>query len=352
MLYVKRLLIVRLVLIFLLSGFSFASKAQSNKKLLIEHLKGDFYVYTTYNTYQDSKVRANGVYLVTPKGVVMFDTPWDTTQFQPLLDSIYKRHQKKVVMAFATHWHSDKTAGLEYYRKAGIETYTTALTDLLSQKNNAKRAEFLLQKDTSFIFDQYKFETYYPGEGHTQDNIVIWFPKEKILLGGCLIKGAKDENLGFLGDGNTKEYANTLLKVQKKYPNPNYIITTHSDWRDINSLNNSIRLAKELNAEKELRHVVLFGWKANANNDSVAAAIKAFEALPKQINLIKKFEWGVNNSPENLNQGLTHCFLLTFTTEKERDAYLVHPIHQAFTKLLPNILDKVTVVDYWAKPSN
>lgn len=349
MFFINQKLISCFALILFLAGQSFSSNAQSNQKLHIEQLKGDFYVYTTYNTYQDSKVRANGVYLVTKKGVVLFDTPWDTTQFQPLLDSIYKRHQKKVLMALATHWHSDKTAGFEYYRKAGIATYTTALTDLLSKKNNAKRAEFLMQKDTSFTIDQYKFELYYPGEGHTQDNIVIWFPKERILLGGCLIKGAKDDNLGFLGDGNTQEYANTLLKVQKKYPNPNFIITTHSDWRDINSLSNSIRMAKELNVEKALRHVVLFGWKANANKDSVAAAIRAFEALPGQINLIKKFEWGVNNSPENLNQGLTHCFLLTFSSEKDRDAYLIHPIHQAFTKLLPNILDKVTVVDYWVK---
>lgn len=246
MFYIKQQVKVISTLILLLIVLSFSLKAQSEKKLLIEHLTGDFYVYTTYNTYQDSKVRANGVYLVTRKGVVMFDTPWDTTQFQPLLDSIYKRHKQKVVMAFATHWHNDKTAGLEYYRKAGIKTYTTVLTDLLSQQNNAKRAEFLMQKDTSFNIDQYHFETFYPGEGHTKDNIVIWFPKQKILLGGCLIKGAKDENLGFLGDGNTSEYANTLLKVKYRYPNAKFIITSHSDWRDIRSLENSIKLAKQL----------------------------------------------------------------------------------------------------------
>lgn len=231
---------------FLLTTFSTTLFAQADKKLIIEPLTGNFYVYTTFNTYQDSKVRANGVYLVTRKGVVLFDTPWDTTQFQPLLDSIQLRHKQKVIMAFATHWHSDKTAGLEYYKQLGIKTYTTQLTDALSKKNNAKRAEFLMNKDTSFIVERYQFETFYPGEGHTQDNIVIWFPKEKILLGGCLIKGAKDQNLGFLGDGNTKAYASTLLKVQNKYPNPKYIITTHSDWRDINSLKNSIKLAKQL----------------------------------------------------------------------------------------------------------
>lgn len=334
-----------LVLLFTLISTSIY--AQADKKLLIEHLSGNFYVYTTYNTYQDSKVRANGVYLVTKKGVVLFDTPWDTTQFQPLLDSITARHNKKVIIAFATHWHSDKTAGLDYYKQMGIKTYTTQLTDELSKKNNAKRAAFLMAKDTSFVVDQYQFETYYPGEGHTQDNIVIWFPKEKILLGGCLIKGAKDKNLGFLGDGNINEYENTLLKVQQKYPNPTFIITTHSDWRDINSLKNSIRMAKQLTVEKELRHVVLFGWKANANKDSIESAIKAFGELPKQIKTIKKYEWGVNNSPEKLNQGLTHCFVLTFSSEKDRDDYLVHPTHIAFTKLMPNILDKVTVVDYW-----
>ena len=336
-----------LVLLFALITTSVS--AQADKKLLIEHLSGNFYVYTTYNTYQDSKVRANGVYLVTKKGVVLIDTPWDTTQFQPLLDSIQLRHNKKVIMAFATHWHSDKTAGLEYYKQLGIKTYTTQFTDELSKKNNAKRAEFLMAKDTSFVVDQYQFETFYPGEGHTQDNIVIWFPKEKILLGGCLIKGAKDKNLGFLGDGNINEYANTLLKVQQKYSNPKYIITTHSDWRDINSLKNSIRMAKQLTAEKELRHVVLFGWKSNANKDSIENAIKAFGELPKEIKTIKSYEWGVNNSPEKLNQGLTHCFVLTFLSEKDRDDYLVHPTHIAFTKLLPNILDKVTVVDYWIR---
>lgn len=215
-------------------------------KLAIAHLTGDFYIYTTYNTYEGTKVPANGMYLVTNNGVVMFDTPWDTTQFQPLLDSIKRRHNKNVIMCFATHWHSDKTAGLEYYRQIGIKTYTTSLTDELSKKNNKKRAEFLMSQDTTFQVGQYSFETYYPGQGHTEDNIIIWFKKEKILYGGCLIKGADAEDLGYLGDANVTAYASTLLNVQKKCPNPRFIIIAHSDWMNINSLQHSIRLAKKL----------------------------------------------------------------------------------------------------------
>jgi len=102
-------------------------------------------------------------------------------------------------------------------------------------------------------------------------------------------------------------------------------------------------------AKKELRHVVLFGWKDKADTSLINKAVQTFNKLPSQINTIKKFEWGINNSPEKLNNGLTHCFLLSFGSEKDRDDYLVHPAHKAFTTLLPNILDKVTVLDYWAQ---
>ncbi len=217
--------------------------------LKIAHLIGDFYIYSTYNIYEGVQVPANGMYLVTNAGVVMFDTPWDTTQFQPLLDSIKLKHNKSVGMCFATHWHSDKTAGLEYYRQQGIKTYTTALTDELSKQNNKKRAEFLMANDTVFKVGQYSFETYYPGPGHTEDNIVIWFEKEKILYGGCLIKGADDENLGYLGDGNVT--ASTLKRVQKKYRDPTFIIVAHSDWKNTNSLKHSLKMAEELGKKKD-----------------------------------------------------------------------------------------------------
>lgn len=50
---------------------------------------------------------------------------------------------------------------------------------------------------------------------YTADNIIIWFDKQKILYGGCLIKGRDAENLGYLGDANVTAYYSTLKKVQK-----------------------------------------------------------------------------------------------------------------------------------------
>lgn len=100
---------------------------------------------------------------------------------------------------------------------------------------------------------------------------------------------------------------------------------------------------------KVLRHVVLFKFKDTSSPEDVKKVENAFADLAGKLSLIKGYEWGKNNSPENLNQGLTHCFILTFSSDKDRDEYLVHPDHKAFGKILGPHLDKVTVVDFWTE---
>ena len=101
--------------------------------------------------------------------------------------------------------------------------------------------------------------------------------------------------------------------------------------------------------QKLLRHVVLFKFKDSATPEQIKQVEDAFRALPSKIDLIKGYEWGTNVSPENLSQGYTHCFFLTFASDKDRDAYLVHPAHKDFGKLLGPYLDKVLVVDFWSR---
>ncbi len=219
--------------------------------LLISHLIGDFYVYTTYGIYKNSPVPSNSMYMVTSKGVVLFDTPWDSTQFQPLLDSIKLKHDKEVVLCISTHFHGDRTAGLEYYRKKGIKTFTTVQTDGLSKKGGNKRAEFLMYKDTVFKVGEHSFQTYYGGQGHSPDNIIIWVPKEKILYGGCLVKSTDADDLGYLGDANVKEWPTTIKNIQQRFVHPVYIIPGHDGWSSNQSLIHTLNLL-QLYHEKNL----------------------------------------------------------------------------------------------------
>ena len=107
--------------------------------------------------------------------------------------------------------------------------------------------------------------------------------------------------------------------------------------------------AQQKDKQKLLRHVVMFGWKEGTDSVEIKKIIEAFKKLPSQITQIKAFEWGTNNSPEKLNQGLTHCFFVSFASEKDRDTYLVHPAHKAFVDILKPAPDKITVLDYWAE---
>lgn len=95
-----------------------------------------------------------------------------------------------------------------------------------------------------------------------------------------------------------------------------------------------------------LQHVVLFKFKPEATPEKVAEIVAAFEALPSKIKEIKDFKWGTNNSPEKLDKGLTHAFILTFDSEKDRDTYLPHPAHKAFGTIVGPWLADVTVVDF------
>lgn len=213
---------------------------QKKYPLRITHLSGNFYVYVSYGSYAGKHYPANGMYLVTKKGVVLFDTPWGEPYYQLLLDSIRARHHKKVVLCISTHFHDDRTGGLDYYAAKGIKTYTTRLTDSLSIIHHNSRARFLMPEDTTFRVGSYTFQTCYPGSGHTRDNIVIWFPEQKILYGGCLIKSVEDTSLGNLEDAVVKEWDHSLRKLQQKFPEPAYIITGHHGWKDKRSIQHTI----------------------------------------------------------------------------------------------------------------
>ena len=98
-----------------------------------------------------------------------------------------------------------------------------------------------------------------------------------------------------------------------------------------------------------LRHVVLFKFKDDTTVEQIGQIERAFCALPGKIQAIHDFEWGTDVSVENLQQGFTHCFVVTFRSRADRAKYLPHPAHKMFGELLGPHLDKVLVIDYWTK---
>lgn len=233
-------LIFRLLPVLLLAGGAYAQ--EKRPPVSITHLEGDFYVSRSWVMLSSGPFPFNALYVVTGKGVVLINTPPDEEQTRELLDSIEKRHQQKVVLCIATHFHRDGTGGFAVLQQKGIKTYSSRRTLELCLAKKEHPAEFYFNGDTSFRVGNHVLQAFYPGAGHTSDNIVVWFDKEKILAGGCLVKSSAADDLGYLGDANTDAWPATMRNVIQHFPAPRYIIPGHQAWTGTASLTHTLEL--------------------------------------------------------------------------------------------------------------
>src|SRR5690606_7691367 len=104
---------------------SMSSHAQVKDFVIEPAINPNFYIYRSYGVFGGKTYSANAVYLLTKKGAVLFDVPWQKEQYQSLLETIQQRHQQPVIAVFATHSHDDRAGDLSFFNKKGIKTYAT-----------------------------------------------------------------------------------------------------------------------------------------------------------------------------------------------------------------------------------
>jgi hypothetical protein len=104
--------------------------------------------------------------------------------------------------------------------------------------------------------------------------------------------------------------------------------------------------ASSLAADGPIRHIVHFKFKADASKEQIAKIVEEFADLKNKISVVESLEWGTNISHEGLDKGFDYCWIVTFKNAEDRDAYIVHPAHQAFVKLLKPSLEEALVVDF------
>jgi hypothetical protein len=95
-----------------------------------------------------------------------------------------------------------------------------------------------------------------------------------------------------------------------------------------------------------VKHMVAFKFKDDVSQADIDKLNAAFKDLKKKIDVIRTFDSGLNNSPEKLNKGFTHGYLLSFDTTADRDTYLNHPAHKEFGQMAMKMLADVFVLDF------
>lgn len=213
-------------------------------------------------------ISANAMVILTADGTpILTDTPWTPGATEALLAWIKTTFGRLPALATIGHFHLDAAGGLGALQAAGVPVVVSQATaKLMSARGESMRKS--LAKDFGAAFTGWQvatpgspvaietriirtvggepLEIIFPGHGHAPDNVVVWFPVQRVLFGGCLIKGGK--SIGNLNDANLDTYAGavrTLLALD-----PAVVVGGHGPRTDPGQLQTTIDLAEAAAAKR------------------------------------------------------------------------------------------------------
>lgn len=228
-------------LLILLSLCSFAS--DGIPELEIHKIDGNVFLHTSYSRVDGyGLVSSNGLIVIDDGKAFIVDTPWSVRDTETLVHWI-KENNYELLGSVSTHWHEDRTAGIKWLNDHSISTYATALTNDILKTNKKELAKHTLKGNESTLF-RGLIDVFYPGGGHTVDNVVVWLPKSKTLFGGCFVRSLDSEGLGYTGEADIDQWLRSAQKALSMYSKAQTVIPGHGKLGDIALLKHTKNLAE------------------------------------------------------------------------------------------------------------
>lgn len=239
---------------FILLGFTGMSCSKDKKEiykykevyetenLKITKISENTYIHTSFLQHDDlSKIPCNGMILTGGNEAFILDTPTDNTSTKELIHWIQNTLQLSIKGILPTHFHKDCLGGLQEFDDKGIPSYASFHTIRLANENNYPLPKIGFHDSLMLQIEDKMILARHFGEGHTRDNVVVYFPSEDILFGGCLIKELGAQK-GFLGDANLDEWSSTVESVKKNFPDAKIVVPGHGSFGNTELLDYTIKL--------------------------------------------------------------------------------------------------------------
>ncbi len=172
---------------------------------------------------------SNGLVVRDGDNLLLVDTAWGSENTLALLAAIEAEIGLPVRRAISTHFHDDRVAGVDILAAAGVVTYATQFTRSLAQAegNEVPRQilEGLVEPGDAVRIGP--VEVFYPGAGHTVDNLVVYVPEARVLYGGCSVYEASRQSAGYVGDADLAAWPRSIRRVQARYPEAEVVLPGH-----------------------------------------------------------------------------------------------------------------------------
>ncbi|MFC2133527.1 MBL fold metallo-hydrolase [Bacteroidota bacterium] len=265
--------IISLFIIFLFSFiFSNAHGASQDETKINEYLKVIEIDEDVFRVIHKFPWSANSLLVRCGENeFVLCDTPIENSGSQALVEWMRDKYGDVKLTVVNCHYHIDCLGGNHYMLSQGFPVYATEMTLNMFEEDKDNIIPRMLRGTTDSkminviknlklaspdnIFDENEglilkigeeeIELYYPGGGHTEDNIVVYFPKRKILYGGCLVKAFEQTNLGRQSFANFEAWPQSLQNLLDKFPDAEIVVPGHGAHGDMSMVNHTIDLLKQ-----------------------------------------------------------------------------------------------------------
>jgi glyoxylase-like metal-dependent hydrolase (beta-lactamase superfamily II) len=212
--------IARLFVLLFLGGALWVTHSQQNPapaKLSLVKVKDDLYVI------HNDIVPGNTTALITGEGVLLVDDKFDVDH-DGILEQLRKVTDKPVKYVVNTHHHNDHTGGnvKMLAMKAVIVASERARENMVDNKQPGL-PDIGIENRGHIHLGGKDVELYYFGRAHTNGDIVVYFPADRVLAAGDIFTYGdatqkvvpRPELIDYAGGGSGKEWPKTLEEALK-----------------------------------------------------------------------------------------------------------------------------------------
>lgn len=236
--------LIIIINIFFYGNLQTAININISNDLKLEQISDHCYIHISYQDLENtSHFPANGLVYINHDKAFIVDTPWTNELTELLIKYLQDSMKVSVEGVIPTHWHVDCMGGLETVHKIGIKSYANQLTAEICKKKNQSVPQITFI-DSLSIGSENELLLKYIGPGHTEDNMVVYIPSEKILFAGCMAKALNWKSLGFIADANVLKWPETLNNVLQNFTDAKIVIPGHGDYDGLDILEHTLSLFK------------------------------------------------------------------------------------------------------------
>jgi len=183
--------------------------------------------------------KTNYAVYIGAESVTLVGAGWTPDVAEQLAREITRITDKPIRDVILPDHDPEYTGGISYWKRSGANVVSTALTEETLKSDWTKAVDFTRKHfpsypnlplvlptktyEANFTLENGNIRGFYLGPSHNVDDIFVYFPNEKVLYAGSILK----EQLGNLAFANLEEYPRTLQNLQGLHLDIDKIISGH-----------------------------------------------------------------------------------------------------------------------------